>query len=98
MGDKKGSVKRMWWALLLTVDQKYKNRKDFQPENKLDMFHDWLHPRDDGSLVKGKRQSIRYKRLPLISLAQTECYGPERLSLNSSLLSIIRTKNVRIFM
>ena len=62
------------------------------------MFHDWFHPRDDGSLVKGKREPIRYKRLPVISLAQTGCHSPKRLSSNSSLLFIIREKNVRNFM
>ena len=56
------------------------------------MFHGWFHPRDDESLVKGKRKSIRYKRIRVISLAQTGCHSPERLSLNSSLLFIISAK------
>jgi hypothetical protein len=56
------------------------------------MLHDWIHPRDDESFVKGKRESRRYKLLPIISLAQTGCHGPERLPSNSSLLFIIRAK------
>jgi len=56
------------------------------------MFHDWFHPHDDESLVKGKRESRRYKRVPIISLAQTGCHDRERLSSNSSLLFIIRAK------
>jgi hypothetical protein len=82
----------MWCALLVMVVQSLKNRKDFQPEYKLDMFHGWFHPRDDESLVKGKRESKRCKRLPGISLAQTECHSSERLSSNSPLLFNIRAK------
>jgi hypothetical protein len=80
----------MLCALLVMVVQSLKNRKDFQPEYKLDMFHGWFHPRDDESLVKRKRESKRYKRPPVISLAQTVCHSPERLSSNSSFLFIAR--------
>jgi hypothetical protein len=82
----------MWCALLVMVVQSLKNRKDFQPEYKLDMFHGSFHPRDDESLVKGKRESKRCKRLPVISLAQIGCHGPKRLTSNSSLLLIVRAK------
>jgi hypothetical protein len=56
------------------------------------MFHDWFHPRDGESLVKGKLESRRYKRVPIISLVQTGCHGAKRMSSNSSLLFIIRAK------
>jgi hypothetical protein len=59
------------------------------------MFYDWFHSRDDESLVKGKRKTIRYKRPPAISLAQTGCHSPERLSSNSSLFILSEQENVR---